>query len=94
VGVWPNVDGSRCGSAPFPSLSKEGQARSAGVVCSKTRSHLMDARGALLINRCASRASIRSVLRTDFEQTTPSAPAAQPPLLTKEGTTSCPKTLA
>jgi hypothetical protein len=55
---------------------------------------LYDARGALLISRCASRASIKSVLRTDFEQTTPSAPSAQPPLLTKEGITSRPKTLA
>src|SRR5580765_7237410 len=35
-------------------LSKEGQARSAGVVCSKPRSHLTDAREALLINRYCS----------------------------------------
>src|SRR5215471_11766248 len=37
-----------------PLLSKEGQARSAGVVCSKTRSYLIDAREALLINRYCS----------------------------------------
>jgi hypothetical protein len=37
---------------PLP--GKEGQARSAGVVCSKTRSHLIDARVALLINRYCS----------------------------------------
>jgi hypothetical protein len=37
-----------------PLLSKEGQARSAGVVCSKTRSYLIDARGALLVNRYCS----------------------------------------
>ena len=35
----------------IPLLSKEGQARSAGVVCSKMRSHLIDAREALLITR-------------------------------------------
>jgi hypothetical protein len=38
----------------IPLLSKEGQARSAGVVCSKMRSHLIDAREALLINRYCS----------------------------------------
>ena len=32
-----------------PLLSKEGQARSAGVVCSKSRSILIDAREALLL---------------------------------------------
>jgi hypothetical protein len=37
-----------------PLLSKEGQSRSAGVVCSKTRSHLIDVREALLINRYCS----------------------------------------
>jgi hypothetical protein len=37
-----------------PLLSKEGQARSAGVVCSEMRSHLIDAREALLINRYCS----------------------------------------
>src|SRR5215467_5559817 len=37
-----------------PLLSKEGQARSAGVVCSKSRSHVIDAREALLINRYCS----------------------------------------
>ena len=39
---------------PIPLLSKEGQARSAGVVCSKMRSHLIDAREALHINRYCS----------------------------------------
>jgi hypothetical protein len=39
---------------PIPLLSKDGQARSAGVVCSKSRSHLIDAREALLINRYGS----------------------------------------
>jgi hypothetical protein len=38
----------------IPLLSKEGQARSAGVVCSKMRSLLIDAREALLINRYCS----------------------------------------
>ena len=38
----------------IPLLSKEGQALSAGVVCSKSRSHLIDAREALLINRYCS----------------------------------------
>ena len=38
----------------IPLLSKEGQARSAGVVCSKMHSHLIDAREALLINRYCS----------------------------------------
>src|SRR5690242_10417913 len=38
----------------IPLLSKEGQARSAGVVCSRTRSHLIDAREALLVNRYCS----------------------------------------
>jgi hypothetical protein len=38
----------------IPLLSKEGQARSAEVVCSETRSHLIDAREALLINRYCS----------------------------------------
>ena len=37
-----------------PLLSKEGQARSAGVVCSKSRSYLIDAREAFLINRYCS----------------------------------------
>src|SRR6476469_8405794 len=37
-----------------PLLSKEGQARSAGVVCSKLRSHLIDVREALIINRYCS----------------------------------------
>jgi hypothetical protein len=32
-----------------PLLSKEGQPRSGGVVCSKSRSHLIDAREALLL---------------------------------------------
>ena len=45
---------SHKGLAATPLLSKEGQARSAGVVCSKTRSHLLDAREALLINRYCS----------------------------------------
>ena len=35
----------------IPLLSKEGQPRSGGVVCSKSRSNLIDAREALLINR-------------------------------------------
>ena len=39
---------------PDSLLSKEGKARSAGVVCSKTRSHLIDGREALLINRYCS----------------------------------------
>jgi hypothetical protein len=34
-----------------PLLSKEGMPRSGGVVCSKLRSHLINAREALLINR-------------------------------------------
>ena len=38
----------------IPLLSKEGQARSAGVVCSKTRSDLIDAGEALLIDRYCS----------------------------------------
>jgi hypothetical protein len=33
-----------------PLLSKEGQPRSGGVVCSKRRSHLIDVREALLVN--------------------------------------------
>ena len=37
-----------------PLLSKEGRARSAGVVCSKPRSDLINAREALLINRYCS----------------------------------------
>jgi hypothetical protein len=37
-----------------PLLSKEGQPRSGGVVCSKRRSDLIDAREALLINRYCS----------------------------------------
>ena len=37
-----------------PLLSKEGQARSAGVVCSEMRSHVIDAREAPLINRYCS----------------------------------------
>jgi hypothetical protein len=37
-----------------PLLGKEGQARSAGVVCSKSRSHLIDAREAHRINRYCS----------------------------------------
>jgi hypothetical protein len=40
--------------SPIPLLSKEGQARSDGVVCSKSRSLLMDVREALLINRYCS----------------------------------------
>ena len=35
--------------------------------------------------RSAPRAFIRCALRAVFEQTTPSAPSPQPPLLTKEG---------
>jgi hypothetical protein len=49
--IW---SGGRCGFASFPSLVKGGQARSAGVVCSKMRSHLIDAREALRINRYCS----------------------------------------
>ena len=52
--VWHNIHGSRPWLGANPLLSKEGQARSAGVVCSKMRSHLIDAREALLINRYCS----------------------------------------
>ena len=43
-----------CDANQIPFLSKEGKARSAGVVCSKTRSYLIDGRKALLINRYCS----------------------------------------
>jgi len=45
-GVLPNCV---CDANQLPLLSKEGKARSAGVVCSKSRSILIDAREALLI---------------------------------------------
>src|SRR5215467_13275897 len=64
-----------------PLLSKEGQARSAGVVCSKTRSHLIDIREALLINRYCSplnrppqpslREGIPALLRRGMVRSTP-----------------------
>jgi hypothetical protein len=38
----------------IPILSKEGKARSARVVCSKSRSHVIHAREALLIDRYCS----------------------------------------
>jgi hypothetical protein len=57
-----------------------GVARSAGVVCSKTRSHLTDAREAILMKRSASRISVRSALRADFEQTAPALRATPPNL--------------
>src|SRR5262249_563542 len=69
--VWTKLMAGRLFFAFIPLLTKEGQRRSAGVVCSELRSHLIDIREALLINRCASRISMRSALRADFEQTAP-----------------------
>jgi hypothetical protein len=53
-GVWRDADIDRCGSAPFPSLVRRGGREAPGVVCSKPRSHLIDSREALLINRYCS----------------------------------------
>jgi hypothetical protein len=54
AGVWCDVDGGRCGSASFPSLVRRGGREAPGVVCTKSRSILIDAREALLINRYCS----------------------------------------
>ena len=59
----------------IPLLSKEGQPRSGGVVCSKRRSHLIDAREALLL-------LIGTVV---FEQTAPALAMRGHPRLTKAG---------
>ena len=47
----PRVFFSRGAPRTTPLLSKEGEPRSGGVVCSKLRSDLINAREALLINR-------------------------------------------
>jgi hypothetical protein len=43
------------GTRLIPSLVRRGKPRSGGVVCSTSRSVLIDGREALLMNRCASR---------------------------------------
>src|SRR5215468_3992053 len=80
MGVWRDVDSGRCDSAPFPSLVRRGGREAPGVVCSKSRSHLMDAREALLINRYCStlnrppqpslREGIPALLRRGMESVT------------------------
>ena len=69
------VDQSPPESGGVPSRSE------GGAVCSKTRSDLMDFREALLMDRCASRISERTL--RDFEQTAPALASrrASPPNL-------------
>src|SRR5215467_11474956 len=51
---FSHIDDNQLWFSDSPLLSKEGQPRSGGVVCSKMRSHLIDGREALLINRYCS----------------------------------------
>ena len=64
---------------PIPRLSQAGWLRAAKAGRS------VQIRTVPINKRCASRASIRSALRADFEQTAPAAPAGQPPRLTQAG---------
>src|SRR5215467_1294242 len=48
---FSHIDDNQVWFSDSPLLSKEGQPRSGGVVCSKMRSHLIDTREALHINR-------------------------------------------
>jgi hypothetical protein len=73
---------TRPGSVPFPSLVRGAAQRRGG---SKMRSHGIDIREALLLNRCAARASERSALRADFEQTAPALATRGHPRLTLGG---------
>ena len=71
------VDQSPPESGGVPSRSE------GGAVCSKTRSNLIDFREALIMNRCASRISERTL--QDFEQTAPASLREDSPRLLRRG---------